>query len=72
MKPPQHDSHRQDKATLEEMADKEQPTLFREFVVYLSQNKKWWLVPFLLALILYGAILALSLSGGAASIYTFF
>lgn len=56
----------------EERACAKPPTLLKEFIVYLGQNKKWWLIPFLLALALFGAILALSLSGGIASIYTLF
>ena len=58
--------------SIESLADRKRPTLLREFLVYLSQNRKWWLVPFLLALALYGAILVLSMSGVLASIYTLF
>ena len=58
--------------SLEELAESKPPTLLREFLIYLRQNKKWWLIPFLLALALYGVILVLSLTGGLASIYSLF
>jgi hypothetical protein len=35
-------------------------SLFKEFLLFLKQEKKWWLVPLVLALLLLGAIIVFS------------
>lgn len=60
------------KRDVEQLAEKKQLTLLQEFVFFLRHNKKWWLVPLLLALAIYGLFLVLVLTGGIASIYTLF
>ena len=47
-----------------------QPGLLREFVDFLLHCKKWWLLPILLVLLLFGALIALSGTGAAPFIYT--
>ena len=49
-----------------------QAGLIREFWAFLSQNKKWWLLPILLVLLLLGAVLVLSTSVIAPFIYPLF
>ena len=57
---------------IEQLAQERELSLLQEFVLFLRQNKKWWLIPLLLALALYGLFLAISLTGGIVSIYTLF
>ena len=57
-----------------EKAAADQPAggLIRELVHFLLQNKKWWLVPILLALLILGALMLLSSTAVAPFIYTLF
>ncbi|WP_417731142.1 DUF5989 family protein [Rosistilla oblonga] len=43
-----------------------------ELVEFLRFNKKWWLAPILIALLLLGALLMLSSTAAAPFIYTLF
>jgi hypothetical protein len=44
-----------------------------EILVFLWQNKRWWLIPMVLVLILLGGLLALATATGLAPfIYTLF
>ena len=45
---------------------------FRELWGFLKHNKKWWLLPLLLALLLLGLLVVLSGTGLAPFIYTLF
>jgi hypothetical protein len=46
------------------------PSLLAEFVDFLRHNKKWWLLPILLVLLLFGVLIFLSGTGVAPFIYT--
>jgi len=46
--------------------------LIREFFAFLSDNKKWWLAPIILVLLLVGVLVLLSGSVAAPFIYTLF
>jgi hypothetical protein len=46
--------------------------LFGEFVAMLKQNKKYWLIPLLLILLLFGVLIMLGSSAAAPFIYTLF
>ena len=46
--------------------------LVREFVDFLSHNKKWWLTPIILVLLLVGLLIVLAGSAAAPFIYTIF
>jgi len=46
--------------------------LVREFWEFLKHNKKWWLAPILLMLLLIGLLVLLSGSGVGAWMYTVF
>ena len=54
------------------MAEKEAPGLLREFWDFLRHNKKWWLLPILLALLLIGFLILWGGSAMAPFIYTLF
>jgi hypothetical protein len=46
--------------------------LLGEFVAMLKQNKKYWLIPIILILLLVGAIIILGSTAAAPFIYTLF
>ena len=57
---------------LASLAEEAQPSILREFWDFLRFNKKWWLIPILLALLIAG-VLVLAGSGALAPlIYTLF
>jgi Family of unknown function (DUF5989) len=47
------------------------PTLVGELWEFLRHNKKWWLLPILIVLLLFGVLIFLSGTGAAPFIYTF-
>ena len=56
-----------------EKASKEKPPgLWREFAALLKANKKWWLAPIILALLVIGLIVVLAASKFAPLIYPLF
>lgn len=46
--------------------------LVRELRDFLRENKKWWLWPIIIVLLLFGLLISLSGSGLAPLIYTLF
>ncbi len=46
--------------------------LISEFWYFVRHNGKWWLIPFLVPLLLMGALLLLAGTGAAPFIYTLF
>jgi hypothetical protein len=57
---------------LDELANSSQPSLAAELFDFLKDNKKWWLLPILLVLGLFGVLMALAATGAAPFIYTMF
>jgi hypothetical protein len=57
----------------ERQAAQRRSGFLREMLAFLGQNKKWWLVPILAVLLLFGALIVFA-SGSAAApfIYTLF
>jgi hypothetical protein len=47
-------------------------SLLREFWDFLRYNKKWWLFPVVLVLLLFGVLLLVSGTAAAPFIYTLF
>jgi hypothetical protein len=47
-------------------------TILSELWSFLRYNKKWWLLPILTILLLFGVLLLLSASAAAPFIYTLF
>jgi hypothetical protein len=47
-------------------------SFIRELVQFLLQNKKWWLAPIVLVILLMGILLILGGTGVAPFIYTLF
>jgi hypothetical protein len=56
---------------LNELVASRQPGVLSEFWQFLKYNKKWWLLPLLIALLLLGLLVILSGSGLAPFIYPF-
>jgi hypothetical protein len=53
-------------------AEHDQPSLAREFLEFLAHNKKWWLLPIVIVLLLLGLLIFLSQTAVAPFIYTTF
>jgi Family of unknown function (DUF5989) len=47
-------------------------SLASEFWAFLSQNKKWWLLPILIVMLILGGLILLSMTAAAPFIYTLF
>jgi hypothetical protein len=50
--------------------DDKPPSLLSEFWQFLRVNKKWWLLPILIVLLLFAILIFLSGTGAAPFIYT--
>jgi hypothetical protein len=46
--------------------------IMREFWDFARTNKKWWLMPVIMVLLLFGALMFLSATGAAPFIYALF
>ena len=55
-----------------EMAEGHQVGIVREFWDFLRYNKKWWLTPIVLVLLIVGVLVFLSGTAAAPFIYTLF
>ena len=53
-------------------AEQQRTSLVGEFVEFLSENKKWWLAPILISVLLLGALVLLGGTAAAPFIYTLF
>ncbi len=64
----------EDPAALEfaSAAEQKRPSLLREFGEFILENKKWWLTPIVLVLLLMGLLIVLGGTGAAPFIYTLF
>ncbi|HKY41656.1 MAG TPA: DUF5989 family protein [Pyrinomonadaceae bacterium] len=51
---------------------KKNPSFFRELVMFLRHNKKWYLIPIVVSILLLGVLIALGSTGAAPFIYTLF
>jgi hypothetical protein len=58
----------------EKAARAKKTSLSRELIAMLRQNKKWWLLPILIALLVVGLLIAIAVvsPGAAPFIYPFF
>jgi hypothetical protein len=62
-----------DKRTAFEQANQtSQPSLAREFLHFLKHSKKFWLLPLLIMLLVFGLLIILSGTAVAPFIYTLF
>jgi hypothetical protein len=56
----------------ERAGDAAEGGIVREFWDFLANNKKWWLLPIVIVLSLFGVLLLLSGTAAAPFIYTLF
>lgn len=59
-------------AEFEQLAEEKPMSLVGEFLLFIRENKAWWMVPILMVLGLVGVLVALSSTGAAPFIYTLF
>ncbi len=57
---------------LERLAEQPQPGLMAEFLGFLGETKKWWMLPILLMIGVFGILVVLASTGVAPFIYTLF
>lgn len=57
---------------LDELAREEKSGIISEFREFLRENKKWWLAPILIVLLVVGVLVVLGSTGLAPFIYTLF
>jgi hypothetical protein len=48
------------------------PSFLSDYLYFLKNNKKWWMLPLLVLLLAFGALMILATSGAAPFIYTLF
>ena len=65
------DKKPEEQSEFERMSHDRPTGILTEFRLYLKENKKWWLVPLLVALAIYAIFLIASLVGGPLFIYRF-
>jgi hypothetical protein len=76
----EHDFELQDKRPMsnepsndfERLSSTQSTSLIGEFFQFLGQNKKWWMLPILLVMLLLGILIFLSGTAAAPFIYTLF
>jgi hypothetical protein len=61
-----------DPAGFQELAQQKRPSLLAEFWSFLKHNKKWWLLPIIIVLLILGLFVLLGGSGIAPFMYTLF
>lgn len=65
-------SQNEQKTDFEAAGQEQQLSLVQEFVLFITENKKWWLIPILLVLGMVGLLVVLGSTGAAPFIYTLF
>ena len=56
----------------EKSGEEKDVSLFGEFIGMMKQNKKYWLIPLIIILLLFGVLIILGSSAAAPFIYTLF
>lgn len=59
-------------AGFESEAQQKRPSLLSEFYDLAAHNKKWWLLPILVFLLLTGLLILFTTTGAGMAIYTLF
>ena len=57
---------------LKARSQRPRPSLVREFLAFLVEEKRWWLVPLCLVLLVLGGLVVLSGTGAGAFLYALF
>ena len=56
----------------EQAGQEKQLSLVEEFFIFVTENKKWWLIPILLVFAVLGLLVTLGATGAAPFIYALF
>lgn len=51
---------------------KKNQNFFRELILFIAHNKKWYLIPIVVAILLMGLLIILGSTGAAPFVYTLF
>jgi drug/metabolite transporter superfamily protein YnfA len=62
----------ENKSRFEKAGARKQASLLREFFAMMKQNKKFWLGPIIIILLLFGVLITLGSSAAAPFIYSLF
>ena len=60
------------KNDFQRQADQTAPGILSEFIDFVLHNKKWWMIPIVVSLLILGLLVLVSGSGVAPFIYTLF
>jgi hypothetical protein len=60
------------RSQFETCGNEKQSSLFGEFIDMMKQNKKYWLIPIVLILLVFGVLIILGSTAAAPFIYTLF
>jgi hypothetical protein len=63
---------RQQAVEFRQLASQPPTGVVREFIDFLLQNKKWWLIPIVMAMLLVGLMITLGSSGAGPFIYSLY
>jgi len=69
---PKQTQSQQQAEEFEQQAGQSQTGIVAEFVDFLLHNKKWWLTPIILVLLMVGLLVIVGGTGAAPFIYTLF
>jgi hypothetical protein len=58
--------------SFEELAQEKRSSILTEFWQFLKYNKKWWLLPIIIVLLLFGVLVLLAGTPAAPFIYSIF
>jgi len=61
-----------DERALRQLASEQRVSFLAELFAFLREHKKWWLLPIVLTLLLFGAFVLLSGTAAGPFIYTLF
>ena len=59
-------------AELEKLAAESQDSLARELIMFIVENKAWWMVPIIAVMAVVGILVALTATGATPFIYSIF
>lgn len=68
--PDKADNHSKNQS-FEAMSEQKADGIVGEFIDFLRNNKKWWLTPIIIALLLVGLLIGLTTTGAAPFLYPF-
>lgn len=67
---PANENTANERDSFAQAADEAEPGLIREFIDFLVHNKKWWMLPIVLVLLLMALIIIGAQTGAAPFLYT--